>query len=285
LATVLLLALVLTSTASTGEPAIVERTIRAPDGVSIAFDVRGRGETALVFIHCWACDRSFWRNQLDEFAATYRVVALDLAGHGASGKDRKRWSIAGLGGDVAALVNALHLRRVILIGHSMGGPVALEAAHQLRGAVVGVVLVDTLQDVAITPPRSTVDELVARFHNDFKGTMTGFVRGMFADGADPSVVAWTAARASTADQAAVLAILADFPNLSPEKLLAQAKIPIRAINAAPPRSPRTAVESNRRYADYDATVMNGVGHFMMLERPAEFNTQLRQTLASVAAQR
>jgi pimeloyl-ACP methyl ester carboxylesterase len=67
----------------------------------------------------------------------------------------------------------------------------------------------------------------------------------------------------------------------PDRLLAQAHVPIRAINAAPPRSPRTAIETNRRYADYDATVMEGVGHFMMLERPAEFNAQLRRTLSAL----
>jgi pimeloyl-ACP methyl ester carboxylesterase len=113
-------------------------TLTAPDGVRIVYDDRGQGATALVFVHCWSCDRTFWREQADVFSDGYRVVTLDLAGHGESGKNRKTWTVAGLGGDVRAVVEKLGLKRVILVGHSMGGPVSLDAARQLRGRVVGV---------------------------------------------------------------------------------------------------------------------------------------------------
>jgi len=62
--------------------AVTTGIARAVDGLDIAFDVRGHGETALVFVHCWACDRTFWREQLDAFADRYRVVLLDFGGHG-----------------------------------------------------------------------------------------------------------------------------------------------------------------------------------------------------------
>ncbi len=130
---------------------VVTDIARAPDGLPIVYDVRGGGETSLVFIHCWCCDRAFWREQLDEFADEYRVVALDLGGHGASGAEREPWTVASLAGDVEAVVKQLKLRRVILIGHSMGGPVALLAAGRMPQRVIGVVAVDTC-----TTPSSSI---------------------------------------------------------------------------------------------------------------------------------
>ena len=115
-------------------------TARAADGVSIQYEVRGQGEPALVFIHGWTSDRSSWREQVDGFARDYRVVTLDLAGHGESGKDRAKWDVASLVGDVEAVVKVLGLQRVVLIGHSMGGAVGINLASGGFGVdVAGVV--------------------------------------------------------------------------------------------------------------------------------------------------
>ena len=73
----------------------------------------------------------------------FKVVSIDLAGHGESGLERKSWTIEAFGGDVAAVVKKLGLKRVILIGHSMGGDVIAEAARQLPGQTVGLIMVDT----------------------------------------------------------------------------------------------------------------------------------------------
>src|SRR5947209_20436011 len=60
----------------------VKKTIRADDGVSLVCEFRGRGDTALVFLHGWCGDRAYWKNQAEAFANDYRVVTLDQAGHG-----------------------------------------------------------------------------------------------------------------------------------------------------------------------------------------------------------
>src|SRR5262245_59091744 len=101
----------------------IKKTVRAEDGLGIVCEARGQGDTALVFLHGWCGGREYWKHQVDAFAADYRVVALDQAGHGESGKDRKAWTAGALAGDVEAVVKALGLKRVILVGHSMGGPV------------------------------------------------------------------------------------------------------------------------------------------------------------------
>jgi hypothetical protein len=113
------------------KPPSARHSVRSTDGLAIAYDARGKGETAVLFIHCWACDRTFWNRQVDVFRHEYRVVTLDLAGHGASGRDRRSWTIPRLAADVRTVIEHLRLTRVVLVGHSLGGPVALEAARLL----------------------------------------------------------------------------------------------------------------------------------------------------------
>jgi len=84
--------------------------------------MRGQGEPTIVFVHCWTCDHSFWDAQVDYFSRQYQVVWLDLAGHGESGSRRQHYTMQAFGEDVAAVINQVGARRVILVGHSMGGP-------------------------------------------------------------------------------------------------------------------------------------------------------------------
>jgi sigma-B regulation protein RsbQ len=263
-------------------------TVAAPDGVPVVYEVRGEAETgepALVFVHCWGCDRTYWREQLDVFAADYRVVAMDLAGHGESGVGRETWSVPGLAGDVVAVADALGLERMVLIGHSMGGPVSLEAARRMPGRVVGIVAVDTLHNADYEFPPEQVDQLIGAFEADFPGTVAEFIRGMYQPGADPAVVDWTVKKAQATNQEAAIALMRDFGSLDFPAAFSAARVPIRAINAAPasPRQPVTEIEINRKYADFDAVLIPGVGHFLQLERPAEFNAHLRAVVAELAA--
>jgi hypothetical protein len=99
------------------------------DGVRIAYEVHGEGSPALVFVHGWSCDRSYWAGQFEPFSRQFKVVAVDLAGHGDSGLERRAWTIQSFGDDVASVVKKLRLGRVILIGHSMGWDVIPEAAR------------------------------------------------------------------------------------------------------------------------------------------------------------
>ena len=253
-------------------------TVTAPDGVRIAYDVRGHGDVALVFVHCWACNRAFWRAQAEVFAARHEVVTIDLAGHGESGKDRAAWSITGLAGDVVAVVDRLALRRIILVGHSMGGPVALEAARRLHGRVLGVVLVETLHDVS---RRRTVGEAEAdamQLRADFHGYFAD-LSSLFARGADPAVRHWIEGQAQAADPAAMIALKLDTPNLDPVALFAHAGVPIRAINGR--LSEATNLDENKRHADYDAIVLDDAGHFLPLECPQRFNAALARWVASL----
>ncbi len=153
-----------------------EAVVRSADGVEIAYTARGEGDVALVFIHGGFADRSFWSRQLEVFAGRYRTVALDLAGHGASGKDRTEWTLGAFGEDVLAVMDALRLRRTVLIGNSLGGPVALEAARRAPERVLGVIAVDTLQDASRVIDPGSWKAYVESLKHDFEGTVRGLVK-------------------------------------------------------------------------------------------------------------
>ncbi len=148
----------------------VTANVMSADGVAIGYDVRGSGPVALVFIHGWMCDRTHWRHQIDAFAEGHTVVTLDLAGHGNSVGNRDSWTIDRFGADVQAVVEVLDLPRVILVGHSMGGPIALEAAAHMPDRVLGVVGVDTLHNVEAVIDTDGWNRLMKMYETDFAGT-------------------------------------------------------------------------------------------------------------------
>ena len=120
------LSLLLPSVQAAGKAEVVN----APDGVPIHYSVQGKGDTALVFVHCWGCDRTYWDNVVRRICEKLSRRAIDLPGHGQSGLGRKSWSIESFSEDVKTVVTKLDLKRVVLIGSSMGGPISLRP-HEL----------------------------------------------------------------------------------------------------------------------------------------------------------
>ena len=106
------------------------------------FIQQGSGTPALVFVHGFACSLEDWRAQITYFERTHQVLACDLRAHGKTPGRPHECSIEHYGGDVAALVNNLELDRCVLIGHSMGCRVVLEANRLIADKVAGVVLID-----------------------------------------------------------------------------------------------------------------------------------------------
>jgi len=260
-------------------------TVRAADGLNIVCAVSGKGDTALVFLHGWCGDREYWKHQVDVFAPDYRIVAVDQAGHGESGKDRKVWTVSSLAGDVEAVVKTLGLKRVILVGHSMGGPVALMAAKRMPDAVVAVIGVDTLQNAEFKMPEEVSKKFFEGIETDFKATMQTGMDGLLHEKTDPALKKWLVSRAQNQDPKIALALMRDLMKLDNKMLLKDAKKPVRCINSGGGFAFFTPTDSavNKKYADYDAVTIDSVGHYPMLERPAEFNEKLREVLKEFAA--
>ncbi len=252
----------------------------APDGASIAYTVIGSGSPTLVFVHGWMCNQSFWSEQVDEFAASHKVVTLDLPGHGASGRVREGWPLMAFGGDVKAVVEHLGLKDVILVGHSMGGPVALEAARLMPDRVIGVIGVDSLQDAEFKYEPGQAEAFVSAFTEDFVGACDRFVVGMFAKDPDPALVERIRSEMCSGTPEIGVALMEQYSEYDALAAFQAVAVPIRCINAGlwP-----TNFEGNRRaHEDFDAVIIEGPGHFLMMETPEEFNLHLRQVLEEIS---
>lgn len=251
------------------------RHLTTRDGLRLAYEVSGEGSPTLVFIHGWACAREHWHAQVAAFEDRYTTMTVDVAGHGDSGANRETWNLRELGTDIAELLTHLNVQDVILIGHSMGGPVSLEAARLSKGRVLGVIGVDTLHSAEFQYPEEQMQAIFGGLEANYEATMEQMVRGMFGGQEQPELYAEIMDAALRADRKAATTLPYSFLGYDFGKAMRAAAAPIRCINAG---FMPTEVELNREYADFDAVIMQNVTHFLMMERPDEFNAHLEQVI-------
>jgi pimeloyl-ACP methyl ester carboxylesterase len=262
-----------------GTPGSIIATTASADGVAIRHESTAKADVALVFIHCWSCHRGFWETQMEFFAPRYQVVRMDLAGHGDSGRIREMYSIAAFGADVAAVVRGLGLERVILIGHSMGGPVALEAEKLLGDVVIGVVGVDSFYTGFDLPKdkkaaRAAIDKAMRAFEENFEEASMGMMRTLFGPDADPALVDAIARNAAAADRKIATSALREtflwYAHAS-RAALQRVKPKLRNINADP--------KAQGKPLDASVVLIARAGHFIPQEKPHEFDRALDAIVA------
>lgn len=256
------------------------RTTKSFDGVRIAYTESGTSETALLFIHGGMSDRSFWDGQHTAFAERFRVIALDLAGHGESGQNRRDWGIPQFGRDVATVMEATGVSHAVLIGNSLGGPAAIEAALVTGTRVLAVIGVDTFHDMGQPMDPSRMAEMAEAWRRDFHGSMDQMLRALLYPDTVPALYEDIRRRMSKMPLEAVFEMFRSFGGYDTAASARKLRVPIRCINGD--RFP-TDVEAIRRVApDFDAVVIPHTGHYPMLECPDEFNRLLGETLRNLA---
>jgi len=259
-------------------------SVVSADGVTIRYEVHGSGDPALVFVHGWSCDRSYWNAQVPYFSQRHRVVTIDLAGHGESGLGREVWSMKAFGQDVAAVVDELGLEQVVLVGHSMAGPVVVEAARLLGSRVKTIVGVDTFNDVGARYSEEQIEAAFQPFHADFTGAMRQWVSGAFLPTSDSALVGQIAEDMSSSPPAVAFGAAEQmFVWYDDESAAALRDVhaPIRLINSD---YQTTNVDVAREYvSQLDVVLMSGVGHFVMMEDPDTFNRLLSEIVEGVRA--
>ncbi len=257
----------------------VNPKVKSVDGTDVVYTATGKGEPSLVFVHGWSCDKSYWSAQVEELSQKYRVVTIDLAGHGESSTERKDYTIQLFGEDVAAVVNELKLTEVILVGHSMGGSVILEAAKLLDKKVVGLIGVDTYQSFTDDWTAEQKEKFLEPFSKDFKTTASEFVKQMFPKSADASLLKKVADDMSSAPPAVAISAMKNLFFYNPLPTLAELDLPIISINCD--MYPLSLEENKKHVKSFSFKMMNGVGHFLMLEKPGEFNKLLNEAVQEI----
>ncbi|HET8624627.1 MAG TPA: alpha/beta hydrolase [Gemmatimonadales bacterium] len=255
-------------------------TVRSADGVPITFQVIGTGEPTVVLVHGWATGHRLWDGQVPRLAARRRVVTLDLAGHGASGGGRAAWSIAGFGRDVEAVVEAVGAKQVVLVGHSMGGLVVLEAARRMPNRVNGIVLVDMLLNAEERTPPEQIEGAAKQLEADYRNATTRMANQYLFSPATPNAVRdrvlGGAFALSPGDS---IAMLRETWAYDPIPALREIGVPIRGVNAD--KFPTDLVVNRRHMPGYDAIIIPGSGHYPMLEDPARFDPALERAIEGV----
>ncbi len=253
------------------------------DGVPIQYRVQSSGTPILVFVHCWSGDQTYWKAQVSHFSPHCQVVTLDLAGHGESGLNRKDWTISAFAQDVIAVADELDLDEVVLIGHSMGGTVALEAAVRMPERVVALVAVDTLFDkwARFTPEQR--EQFLVPFRTNFVETTRNWVgRNLFLPTSDAALVDWVTADMSAAPPqvgAASMDAIYEWGKKDFSEALGRLRTRVFMIQAGSNAQNIQVVESfASSFESFQVSVVPEVGHFIMMEEPETFNRLLAQAI-------
>jgi pimeloyl-ACP methyl ester carboxylesterase len=231
-----------------------------------------KSRDALVLIHGWTCNADFWKDSLEAFP-NYRVIALDLPGHGQSDKPKVEYSMAFFARAVDAVLKESGVKRAVLAGHSMGTPVAREFYRANPHRTLGIVVVDGALRSFF--PKSFTEQFLTQMKANYKASSAQFVDGMASaikDEALRKLVRET--MLSTPDYVAVSAM----EGMADEKIWKEDKItvPVLAVMAQSPYWPADIKQIYTSIApNVDFQMWTGVSHFLHMEKPAEFNDQVR----------
>lgn len=259
------------------------RIATSKDGTPISYEVYGEGDPTLVFVHGWSCDGRYWREQVPYFSKDHRVVVIDLAGHGHSGLSRSKYTMKDFGEDVRAVVDAVGSRSVILIGHSMGGTVVAEAARLMPDRVIGIIGIDTLQNVEYPLTSEELKMMVDPLEKDFRIGSRQFVEQMMRPGIDPELKELILSDMSAAPPEVALSsincMLSEYISGQAAKKFEGIKVPVVCVNAD---MWPVDFEANRRHMKFfEVITLKDSDHFLMMNRPEEFNKVLEQAIGIV----
>ncbi len=254
------------------------RFVDGPQG-RLRVDDGGSGAgVPVLFVHGNGANLGQWRHQLEHLRTTRRAVAFDLRGMGESEAARNGdYSVDAMTDDVQAVAEALHLRRFVIVGHSYGGAVvaAYAARHQER--VAGVVFADAGGNVKMS------DEAATNFINALRKNKDKVVAQWFAPilahGTDATKQEVLASVAKTPVEPFVGALLG-LRTFDAVAAVNSYHGPILAIAAASTEGPSSL---HMQVPSLHVVKMEGVSHWLMLDRPEEFNRILDEFLSGVDA--
>ncbi|WP_458098197.1 alpha/beta fold hydrolase [Roseomonas sp. WA12] len=258
----------------------------------------GQGGTSLVFVHGVLCSSEDWRLQWEVLQEHHDVIACDLPAHGATPGTVEDCSVERFGGDVSTLLVDLNLSDVVLVGHSLGCRVVLDAARRERRRVRGLVLIDGSR-IAVGDPavaEANVAAMIGRVGP------ASFVRMMFAQmfvarGTDQQKILSRALSMPDDIAVALWPRMARWDAAALEDALSAVRVPLLAV-----QSTRRTLELERIPLEHEETTewlelvmrtvptaevrtLPGIGHFAQIEASAEVNNMLAQFCADLPAKR
>jgi pimeloyl-ACP methyl ester carboxylesterase len=253
-------------------------TAASVDGANVHWSSAGNGSQAVIFVHGWTCDDSSWSAQIPALSAKYRVITLDLPGHGKSAAPADgQFSMQNFARAVEAVRAEAGVDRVVVVGHSMGTPVIRTYQLLYPQHVAAMVIVDgaiLLPGAAtgFTPPNvSGADGRAAR---------EDMIRGMFSAATTPELQDHILKMMLGAPESTAVGAMGAMFNDPSWQSAEPVKIPVLGVFAANSQlddsAPMKTVFPTAEFHE-----VPGTGHFLMLEKPAEFNQLVGEFLAKL----
>jgi pimeloyl-ACP methyl ester carboxylesterase len=247
------------------------------DGINLNWTSAGNGPQAVIFVHGWTCDLTSWQGQVAVVSQKYRVITLDLPGHGKSGSPKDgRFSMELFARAIEAVRSEAKIEKAVFVGHSMGTPVIRQYALMYPQRVAGLVLVDGLVLVAGTAPGFAPPPMTGPSGIKARENM---VRGMFSSATSPQLQQQILnMMLGTSEATAAGAMTATWDQSWWKNDVISA--PVLGIYAE--RSGLANREGMKRlYSNLEYQEIPGTGHFLMMEKPQEFNRLLTGFLAKL----
>jgi len=245
----------------------------------IHYQVSGKGEEALIFIHGWTCNGDFWRGQVGAFPAL-RVITVDLPGHGQSDKPHVAYTMDYFARSIEAVMRDAKVKRAVLVGHSMGTPVIRQFYRLYPEKTLGLVIVDG--GLRLFIPKEQMEKLITGFRANYQVVGPQMIDGLLTPVKDAKLKnEIRTAMLSTPDYVAISAMegMADEKIYAPDAI----KVPVLAVLVKSPFWSEDTESFLRSVApQLEFHMWEDVSHFLMMERPEEFNGTLQAFLAKNA---
>jgi pimeloyl-ACP methyl ester carboxylesterase len=247
-------------------------TAASVDGLKLHTSTAGKGSKTIILVHGWTCDDTSWTEQVPALSKTFRVVTLDLPGHGRSDSPRDgKFSMDLFARAVEAVRSESRADKVVLVGHSMGTPVIRQYARLYPQHVAGLVLVDGLVFMPASSGRAAAPPIQPAGPEGLKAR-ENMIKGMFTPATPPAlqqhVLKMMLAAPEATASGAMLATF-DAANWTDDVM----SMPVLGIYAEKSQLGNQEY-SKKIFPALEYIEIPGTGHFVMMEKPREFNQLL-----------
>ena len=256
------------------------------NGHKVHYQIAGTGSKTIVFIHGWSCDTEFWKYQIPAFTDDYRVILIDLPGHGKSDAPEMDYTMEAFADAVKAVLDDSNTERAVVIGHSMGFAVAWQFANKYPARTAGICSVDGFflripddpEEFAIL--KQNIDMIKDGLKMpDRQAFLTTFLESMYTEKTTPQLREFILEKMSATPKHVGDSIMNDLLNLDNWRDLPVLDVPTLAVYVNNPDykdQDRAFIHEKFRNLEYHE--IQDYSHFFMLENPDYLNTTLKTFL-------
>lgn len=253
------------------------------NGENLSYLDSEKGDITLLFIHGAFITKEYWNEQLAYFEKKYRVLAIDLAGHGESSHNRTACEIQNFGNDISEFINVLSLKNIIIIGHSAGSDIMLETVTKNQSEIIGLVEVDHMKNVGVELPKKITNQLIKDLYKNFPLTCQQFaMQTLFTDNTDSEIVNRLLSDYEKMNPSVGISFLQSGFTYARREMANLRALSLKLHLVHVDYLPTNEANLKACLGDnYELHVMKGTCHYPMIESPKAFNSMLEKIIFKI----